>query len=214
LGMGPPCPPPPPPDASAAIASAPPPRPTCAAAAAAQLAQRRAAFVPPGDGSSACLGFSPPSPPPKTKIAALTITLALAMPVVYGQAMTRPADGLLLGCSKCKKMLPRGRFQRRSGRAQDGSVVWKSWCRECEAPFRAARSHRRQDRMVGRGSFTARDIVNLYQVQRGLCVLCGVDLRLTRYHVDHIRPIAKGGRNTKENLQLLCPRCNLRKGAR
>ena len=171
-------------------------------------------FVPPGDGSSACLGFSPPPPPPKPKIAALAITLALAMPVVYGQAMARLSDGLLLECTHCKKMLPRGRFQRRSGRAQDGSVVWKSWCRECEAPFRAARSHRRQDRMVGRGSFTARDVVNLYQAQRGLCVLCGVDLRMTRYHVDHIKPIAKGGRNTKENLQLLCPRCNLKKGAK
>lgn len=34
------------------------------------------------------------------------------------------------------------------------------------------------------------------------------------FHVDHIIPRALGGADVEENLQLLCPRCNTRKGTR
>lgn len=34
------------------------------------------------------------------------------------------------------------------------------------------------------------------------------------FHVDHIIPRALGGADVEENLQLLCPRCNRRKGMR
>jgi len=34
------------------------------------------------------------------------------------------------------------------------------------------------------------------------------------FHVDHIIPRAMGGADVEENLQLLCPRCNARKGRR
>ena len=34
------------------------------------------------------------------------------------------------------------------------------------------------------------------------------------FHVDHIRPLVKGGRTTEENLTLACVTCSLRKAAR
>jgi 5-methylcytosine-specific restriction endonuclease McrA len=33
-------------------------------------------------------------------------------------------------------------------------------------------------------------------------------------HIDHIRPVKRGGTNNLDNLQFLCQRCNLKKGAR
>lgn len=44
------------------------------------------------------------------------------------------------------------------------------------------------------------------------CVLCGASAREgVRLHVDHIIPIAKGGKSTPDNLRTLCERCNVGK---
>lgn len=42
----------------------------------------------------------------------------------------------------------------------------------------------------------------------GVCARCG---SAEKIHFDHILPVAKGGSNTSENIQLLCQSCNLRK---
>jgi hypothetical protein len=44
------------------------------------------------------------------------------------------------------------------------------------------------------------------------CSQCGEAER--PLHVDHIVPLSRGGSGEMENLQCLCDRCNLRKGAR
>lgn len=49
--------------------------------------------------------------------------------------------------------------------------------------------------------------------QRWKCVVCKVGIK-GNYHVDHIVPLAKGGTHTPENIQLLCPSCNVRKSAK
>lgn len=54
---------------------------------------------------------------------------------------------------------------------------------------------------------------------RGRCVFCHRDLtglisRDSSEHYDHIIPLAQGGYNDVTNLQLLCPKCNLRKSGR
>jgi hypothetical protein len=51
-----------------------------------------------------------------------------------------------------------------------------------------------------------------YKEQNGLCACCGEPL--VKYHVDHIMPLALGGRNIPINIQLLLPRCNQRKSAK
>lgn len=63
------------------------------------------------------------------------------------------------------------------------------------------------------GKHTAADIKRLFTLQRGKCACCHISIK-GGYHVDHINPLALGGSNDKINLQLLCPTCNLKKGAK
>lgn len=54
--------------------------------------------------------------------------------------------------------------------------------------------------------------IEVWRRDGGKCVACGT---VDRLHFDHIVPISKGGTsNTADNLQLLCARHNLAKGAR
>jgi 5-methylcytosine-specific restriction endonuclease McrA len=55
--------------------------------------------------------------------------------------------------------------------------------------------------------------VRLFKLQRGKCACCGQPLG-TDYHLDHIMPLALGGSNTDENIQLLRATCNRQKNAK
>ena len=64
------------------------------------------------------------------------------------------------------------------------------------------------------GRFVHEDIHRLFTSQNGICA-CGCGKPLwSGYHIDHRVPLSKGGTNWPENLQLLTPSCNLKKGAK
>ena len=44
------------------------------------------------------------------------------------------------------------------------------------------------------------------------CKMCGRRYNVNNLEIDHIYPIAKGGRSNKDNLQTLCHKCNVKKG--
>jgi 5-methylcytosine-specific restriction endonuclease McrA len=76
--------------------------------------------------------------------------------------------------------------------------------------------NRRALKRAAPGRHTAADVAMLYSTQRGLCAGCTAALVKTgkgKMHVDHVMPIKLGGGNGPENLQLLCPPCNLSKNA-
>jgi len=79
-----------------------------------------------------------------------------------------------------------------------------------------AATQTRRARMKGaEGHHTAADIAAIRAKQDGRCAnaKCRVDLR-DGAHLDHIKPISRGGSNWPANLQWLCPTCNLVKGDR
>jgi len=77
-----------------------------------------------------------------------------------------------------------------------------------------AKSHlQRARRNNAKGSHTAADIRWLLDKQNYKCIYCKKSLK-KEYHIDHIIALFNGGDNTKNNLQLLCPKCNLSKGAK
>ena len=44
------------------------------------------------------------------------------------------------------------------------------------------------------------------------CEICGKELKsINEGHFDHIEAYAKGGKSTKDNCQILCSNCNLKK---
>ena len=52
-----------------------------------------------------------------------------------------------------------------------------------------------------------------YLQQKGLCYYCKQPLE-ENFHVDHVEPRCKGGKNEPSNYVLACPECNTRKGGR
>jgi 5-methylcytosine-specific restriction endonuclease McrA len=64
------------------------------------------------------------------------------------------------------------------------------------------------------GEHSEADIQRLFTLQRGKCAGCRAKLDESGKHIDHVLPLILGGGNGPHNIQLLCPTCNLKKGAR
>lgn len=52
----------------------------------------------------------------------------------------------------------------------------------------------------------------LHEKQERRCMYCGVQGGTSKFQIDHMDPVVRGGSNEESNLQLLCGSCNLRKG--
>lgn len=87
---------------------------------------------------------------------------------------------------------------------------WKKNNREV---VKAYRNNRRALMRDAEGTHTADDIRSIHEQQEHKCAVCGEDTS-EEYHVDHVVPISRGGSNWPDNLQILCPLCNTRKGAK
>lgn len=74
-------------------------------------------------------------------------------------------------------------------------------------------SHGRRARLKAAAGKLSRDIFQrLVVLQMGRCACCRVALLSAKPHLDHVIPLAAGGSNSDDNVQLLCSDCNLSKG--
>ena len=73
----------------------------------------------------------------------------------------------------------------------------------------------RRARKIRNGGTLSKGLTQrLLALQRHKCACCKANLRIVGYQLDHIEPLARGGRNDDRNMQLLCPPCNRSKHAR
>ena len=70
------------------------------------------------------------------------------------------------------------------------------------------RDRREYGKRLPRGTIEA-----IGTAQRWRCAICSASIK-TGYHVDHIQPLARGGKHEPRNIQLTCPSCNVRKNAK
>lgn len=98
-------------------------------------------------------------------------------------------------------------FERASARGR----AWKIANRENVC---AHSSKRRALKIMSTGEYTGEDVREIRRLQKNKCAYCRVCLRNGKTHIDHIMPLALGGSNGRENIQILCSGCNLSKGAR
>lgn len=80
----------------------------------------------------------------------------------------------------------------------------------------ANESRRAQKVTTDDGSITAEAIEVMFLYQNGCCVFCHEEFHHGQkgFHIDHIVPLSMGGKHILKNIQLLCPKCNLQKGAK
>ena len=87
-----------------------------------------------------------------------------------------------------------------------------AWVAANPETMRVIRQNRRA-RKAG-GKLSKNLSIKLFALQRGKCACgCGKPLG-DDFHLDHRMPLALGGTNTDDNMQLLTATCNLQKGAK
>lgn len=84
---------------------------------------------------------------------------------------------------------------------------------KCREYRRVSRHNRRARERNAAGSHNIHEINDIRKWQEGKCAYCKVDLTKENEHRDHILPLALGGTNDRDNIQLLCEPCNRSKGA-
>jgi HNH endonuclease len=105
----------------------------------------------------------------------------------------------------------KGCIERRiaSGKAAESLKKYRRANPDIARSFSDRRLARKGSAKLPKGTIT-----KIGDLQRWFCIICKEDLQWSGYHIDHIVPLARGGAHNPENIQLLCPTCNVRKSAK
>lgn len=136
-------------------------------------------------------------------------------------------------CKPCKKSISWGNKKRRMERdsvyREARNAAYREWKRlnpekvkawkrawrksDLAKIARSLRKRRERTGTVAAGRGVSKHCRELLTLQKWRCVTCRADLKLGK-HLDHVIPLAAGGRHEVGNFQWLCPSCNLAKSAR
>ena len=125
----------------------------------------------------------------KTPVTQYSIHVRLILTKINGERRTSKSD--LFDERDIRNLLYR--MNKKDGKFYLDQEIWNSICR------------------VERGKVTNKMRFAVYDRDGWRCRKCG--RKTNDLEVDHIYPIAKGGKTTFDNLQTLCHRCNVKKGA-
>lgn len=133
------------------------------------------------------------------------------------------ADGLRCHCKACISATRAAWYADNLDKARATNAAWKCANRDSERArlvawhkanpeARRINEHNRRARERANGGKLSKGIADkLFRLQRGKCA-CGCKQPLgDDYHMDHRMPLALGGTNTDDNMQLLRSTCNLQK---
>jgi 5-methylcytosine-specific restriction endonuclease McrA len=87
----------------------------------------------------------------------------------------------------------------------------KEWEEKNRHKRKTYKQRRRAAEKGADGKFYPEDILRIFDMQKGKCGICSTKKTIEMMHIDHIKPLSKGGSNWPKNLQLLCEKCNKKK---
>ena len=118
----------------------------------------------------------------------MPIKVALELTNIKGAHIRTKRDSF--SAKEIKEIITK--LNQRNGEFYLNEEIWHSICR------------------VERGKVTNKMRFSIYKRDKYRCRKCG--RKTNDLEIDHIIPIAKGGKSTYDNLQTLCHRCNVKKG--
>lgn len=97
--------------------------------------------------------------------------------------------------------------KRRKEHPEKHKAAIRKWQKENKHIVNAHIATRTARRKGSFGKHTGDEVLRLLSRQRHRCAVCSCDIA-SGYHKDHIQPLARGGSNFIDNIQLLCRPCN------
>ena len=104
------------------------------------------------------------------------------------------------------------KYQAKYQRTEKGKAVRVKYCKtEKGKAVAAAAAHRRRAKMKNNGGTLNKDqIQEIQSTPDKKCFWCETECN-ENYHLDHIVPVSKGGRNSRCNIAISCQPCNNKK---
>ena len=117
-------------------------------------------------------------------------------------------------CLRNSEKLKETKSKYREKTAERFNNYRKDWRKKNPDIARRDKYARRAREKSCAGSISVGITEDLLKKQKSRCACCATTLADGNIHRDHIVPLARGGDNSDENIQLLCGKCNRSKGAK